>query len=43
MRVNFVGTDYMMTKVTPQGLPVSASAMNAYIGISIPLAKACCR
>lgn len=39
----FVGTDYMMTKVTPQGLPVSASAMNAYIGISIPLAKGCCR
>lgn len=33
----FVGSDYMLTKVTPQYVPVSANAMNAYIGISIPL------
>ena len=38
----FVGSDYMFTKVTPQFVPVSANAMNAYIGISIPL-KPCNR
>lgn len=39
----FIGSDYMFTKVTPQYVPISASAMNAYIGISVPLARGCCR
>jgi Family of unknown function (DUF5723) len=33
----FIGSDYMFTKVTPQFLPVSGSAANMYMGISIPL------
>lgn len=39
----FIGSDYMITKITPQCVPVSASAMNAYVGISIPLARGCCK
>lgn len=33
----FIGSDYMITKVTPQMLPVSANAMNFYMGLSVPL------
>lgn len=33
----FIGSDYMLTKVTPQCLPVNATAMNFYFGLSVPL------
>lgn len=33
----FIGSDYMLTKITPQVLPVSGSATNLYMGISVPL------
>ena len=33
----FIGSDYMLTKVTPQCLPVSGNAMNLYMGVSVPL------
>lgn len=33
----FIGTDYMLTKVTPQMLPINATAMNVYFGLSVPL------
>ena len=36
----FVGTDYMITKVTPQYVPVNASAANVYFGLGIPLGRA---
>lgn len=34
-----VGTDYMATKISPQFIPINQSALNVYLGISIPLAK----
>lgn len=33
----FIGSDYMLTKVTPQCLPRSGNAMNLYMGVSVPL------
>lgn len=33
----FIGSDYMFTKVTPQFLPVSGTAANFYMGLSVPL------
>lgn len=33
----FVGSDYMLTKITPQLLPVSGTATNLYMGVSVPL------
>ena len=33
----FVGSDYMLTKITPQMLPVSGTATNLYMGVSVPL------
>ena len=33
----FIGSDYMLTKVTPQCLPVSGDAMNLFMGVSVPL------
>lgn len=38
----FIGSDYMFTKVTPQFLPVSGSAVNLYMGISVPLRNMMC-
>ena len=35
----FIGTDYMFTKVTPQFMPINSRAVNAYFGLSIPLAR----
>jgi hypothetical protein len=31
----FLGSDYMLTKVTPQYIPVSANAANLYLGMSV--------
>lgn len=33
----FIGTDYMLTKVTPQFVPVDAHTANVFFGLSIPL------
>lgn len=33
----FIGSDYMITKINPQMLPISGNAMNMYMGLSIPL------
>lgn len=33
----FIGTDYIFTKVTPQFMPINVRAVNAYLGLSIPL------
>lgn len=35
----FVGSDYMITKVTPQCVPIKAHASNLYFGLSVPLGK----
>lgn len=35
----FIGTDYMVTKVTPQWVPIDARAANLYFGFSVPLGK----
>lgn len=38
--INFyVGTDYILGKVTPQFVPISQKCANLYFGIGIPLAK----
>ncbi len=34
----FIGTDYILSKVNPQFIPVSQKTMNFYMGISVPLA-----
>lgn len=33
----FLGTDYMLTKVTPQMVPVNSHTANVFFGLSIPL------
>lgn len=35
----FIGSDYMITKVTPQCIPISSSALNLHFGLAIPLAR----
>lgn len=35
----FVGTDYMLTKINAESIPVSSSAVNAYFGISVPIGR----
>lgn len=35
----FLGSDYMVTKVTPQYVPISSSALNLHFGLAIPLAR----
>ncbi len=35
----FVGTDYVMLKVTPQGVPYNLNAANIYLGLAIPVGK----
>lgn len=35
----FIGSDYMLTKITPQILPVNANATNVHFGLSIPLGR----
>lgn len=35
----FIGSDYMITRITPQVLPVHAHATNIHFGLSIPLGK----
>lgn len=43
----FIGSDYMLGKVTSEFVPINSSAADAYIGISIPLnrskARRCCK
>ena len=39
-RINFfIGTDYMMLKVTPQFVPVNNRATNVYLGLAVPIGK----
>lgn len=35
----YLGTDYILGKVTPQFIPISQKAANVYFGIGIPLGK----
>ena len=35
----FVGTDYMISEVTPQYIPVHQNNLNFYFGVSMPLAR----
>lgn len=35
----FIGSDYMVSRITPQVLPVNAHATNIHFGLSIPLGK----